>query len=70
MGQRDDIEPVAFTTVEVEDYVLLDLSGSVKWTERIKVFGRVENLLDEDYEDVLGFSTAGRSAYAGLQVDF
>ncbi len=39
-------------------------------TDDIQLFARVENLLDEDYEDVLGFNTAGTSGYLGVRVGF
>jgi vitamin B12 transporter len=34
----------------------------------VEVFGRVENALDEDYEEISGFNTPGVAAYAGLRV--
>jgi outer membrane cobalamin receptor len=30
----------------------------------------VENLFDDDYEEVNGFGSAGRTAYAGLELRF
>ena len=39
-------------------------------TDGIQLFARVENLFDEDYEDVLGFNTAGTSGYLGIRVGF
>jgi vitamin B12 transporter len=68
VGERDDIDPVTFATVEAGDYWLTDLALSWSAGRGIEVFGRVDNLLDEDYEDVLGFGTAGRSAWVGLSV--
>ena len=35
-------------------------------TDRLSLFGRVENLLDETYEDVFGFRASGVSAYIGV----
>jgi vitamin B12 transporter len=34
--------------------------------EAVRLFGRIENLFDADYEEVLDFGTAGRAAYAGI----
>jgi vitamin B12 transporter len=34
----------------------------------VRLLARVDNLLDEDYQDVLGFGTPGFSAYAGVSV--
>jgi vitamin B12 transporter len=31
------------------------------------VFARVENLLDREYEEVIGFGTPGMSAFLGIR---
>jgi vitamin B12 transporter len=48
----------------------VDLAASVRLLPQLTAYGRVENLLDADYEDVFGFNTPGLGAYAGLRVDF
>lgn len=70
IGEREDLDPVAFTTVTAEDYVLVNLAAQYKLTDQVELLGRVVNLFDEDYEDVLGFETPGTSAYAGVRVTF
>jgi outer membrane cobalamin receptor len=55
---------------------LFDLAGYSSWNagaswrlhRRLEIFGRVSNLFDRDYEEVLGFPALGRSAMAGLRV--
>ncbi|QXQ07085.1 TonB-dependent receptor [Sphingosinicellaceae bacterium] len=71
--QRD----VAFTdpsfvpvNVVLKDYVLLNLAASYKLTKTIEVFGRVENLLDEKYQEVFSFVSPGRGAYGGVRLSF
>ncbi len=54
--------------VTLDDYVLVSLAGSYKVQPNVELFGRVENLLDADYEEVYGFNTAGVAAYAGVKV--
>lgn len=73
-GRQDD---VAFTdpsfvpvTVALRDYVLINLNASYKLTDAITIFGRVENLLDEQYEEVFSFVAQGRGAYGGVKVHF
>jgi vitamin B12 transporter len=70
VGKRDDINPNTFGRTEADDYVLLNLSGSYQLTEEVELFARGENLLDEDYQDVLGFQTAGASGYGGVRIRF
>jgi len=59
--------PQPFERVELSSYRLVTLAGSWRLTNRIELFGRIENLLDEDYEDVFGFATPGVAAYVGLR---
>lgn len=73
-GRTDDL---AFTDpsfvpvrTRLDDYLLLGLNGDFAVTDRIGLFARLENLLDEDYEDVFSFTNPGRSAYAGLRARF
>ena len=46
------------------------MATSYQVTPKLQVFARVENALDEDYEEVLGFVALGRTAYAGLRYNF
>lgn len=57
-------------TILVEDYALVDLRASYPLNARVELYGRVENALDEDYQTLLNFGTAGRGAHAGLRVRF
>lgn len=58
------------TRVTLDDYLLVGLSGSVALSPRIELFGRLENLLDESYEEVFSFVSPGRAAYAGVRARF
>ena len=37
-------------------------------TPEVTVYGRVENALDEDYEDVYGYNTPGVAGFVGVRV--
>lgn len=54
--------------VTLDDYLLVNVAGSYKLDDNFEVFGRVENLIDEDYEEVFGFSTAPVTAFGGVKV--
>ena len=53
--------------VVLNDYTLVSLAGVYRLTDRIEVVGRIENLLDEKYENVRGFEGSGIGAYVGLR---
>ena len=56
--------------VALDDYGVLDLSAVYAFGERIELFGRIENAGDREYEELIGYRTAGRSLYAGLRLRF
>jgi len=64
---RDSID---IGNVALDDYEVLDLAIAYAPTAKLEVYGRVENALDEDYQEVLGYNTAGRSAYGGVRLRF
>ena len=67
----DSIDRDAFgQRVRLDGYVLADLRAALTLTERIELYGRVENLFDAQYETVLGYGTPGRAAYAGVRARF
>jgi vitamin B12 transporter len=71
-GKQDDLDFATFpaSRVSLGAYTLVTLSASWQLMDGLELFGRVENLLDETYQSVLGFNTPGIGAYAGLRVRF
>ena len=53
--------------VMLDDFVLVNLAAAYKVTERIEIFGRVDNLFDTDYEEVPGYHTTGVGVFAGVR---
>lgn len=56
--------------VPLENYDVLDITGSWMVTDEVEAYLRWENALDEDYQEVSGYNTAGSAAYAGVRVHF
>jgi vitamin B12 transporter len=71
VGKRDDYDFSTFPTTRVElgAYTLVNASATVELGEKITLTGRIENLFDEDYEEVLGYGTFGVSAYVGVKAE-
>ncbi len=60
----------SLTRVTLEDYWLVTAAASWTLTPGVEVYGRIENLLDQNYQEVYGFNTAGAAAYAGVKLTF
>lgn len=56
--------------VTLDDYTLVNFNARVELTEGISGFARVENLLDQRYEQVFSFVSPGRSAVVGIEARF
>ncbi|MBO9518791.1 MAG: TonB-dependent receptor [Porphyrobacter sp.] len=48
-------------------YTLVRIAAGYRVSDTIELFGRLENALDSDYEEVLSYGTAGRAVYAGVK---
>ncbi len=65
VGKRDD-----FGDAKLPSYTLVNVAASYQLTDYCKLFGRIDNLFDKEYEEVAGYGTAGLSAYAGIRLSF
>lgn len=68
VGERFDLDPVTFGRAMNEDYVVADLAVTWDASEYLSPFGRIGNLGDERYEEVVGFPAPGRTWALGLEV--
>ena len=70
-GEQDDCffppTPPCQERVQLDDFTLVTLAGSYRLSKQLQLFGRVENALDEDYEEVSGYVSPGRTAYLGVR---
>ena len=55
---------------DLDNYQVLELNASYQVFSSLQLYGRVENALDEDYEEVPTYNTSGSAAYAGLRYSF
>ena len=55
---------------QLDDYQLLELTASYQLLPGLQLYGRLENALDEDYQEVPTYNTSGAAGYAGLRYAF
>jgi len=55
---------------DIEDYNFVNIAAEYEINSHMSIFGRIDNLGDEHYAEVLGFPALGRAAYGGLKVRF
>src|SRR5262245_23443584 len=74
IGKRRDYDPALFSRFDQQGnpiynggYTKLDLAGSYRINSSISFFGRIENLLNQDYEEVLGYPAYRLNFSAGMR---
>jgi len=72
VGKRPDKDYSVwpYPDVILSGYTLLDAALSFDLSQRLQVFGRLDNMLDQKYEFVYGYGTPRFSAYAGVRVSW
>lgn len=73
-GKQDDTFfppfPQPQQTVEMDDFTLVNINANYSVTEQLRVYVRLDNVLDEEYEEVFGFQTLGFGAHVGVRYNF
>lgn len=54
----------------LDDYLLVDVRAAYAVSDRLEVYARVENLLDEDYATTRRYGSIGRGGYVGFRQSF
>lgn len=70
VGERQDADFSTFQNITLDGYTLVNFYASYDVYKNVTLFGRLENLTDEKYEEVLGYGTPGRAGYGGVKVTF
>ena len=69
--QEDDFfppRPPFQERVELDSFTLINLSGYYNVNELVSVTARLENVVDENYEQVFGFESPGFGGYLGVRL--
>lgn len=68
-GRRWDMDYSGYPAVRVwmEPYAQLDVLLSYRWRRQVEFYGKFQNLLDPDAEDIFGYALPGRAAYGGVK---
>lgn len=71
-SQRDNVFTPAFAQAQrtLDDFWLVGATASYEILPGMTLFGRVENLLDETYEEAFGYRGSGLGVFLGLRSRF
>jgi vitamin B12 transporter len=60
----------AANTILLKGYGLVDLRASYPVNEKLELYARIENLLNQHYETTYQYGTLGRGVYGGVRARF
>lgn len=55
---------------KLDSWTRVDLTGSYDLNDTVEIHGRIENLLDEEYQQILGYGTPGLSGSVGVRLRY
>lgn len=67
---RSSAEAVGTSGEALDDYSLVDINASIQLFAGLTAYARLENALDEQYQEIPTYRTARRAAYAGVRYEF
>jgi vitamin B12 transporter len=72
VGKRADMNYATYPTTRLTmpGYVVTNLAASYHLTKNFQIIGRIDNLFNKDYEEVVGYGTPGISAFGGIRASF
>ena len=56
--------------VSLDDYEVLDINAWYALSDKLEIYTRAENILDEKYEEAIGYNTTAAAVYGGLRYQF
>lgn len=62
--------PFGSQQVALNDYWLVNAAASYRIQPGVELYGRVENLLDQKYQEVFGFNTPGLAGFVGVRLSY
>jgi vitamin B12 transporter len=69
-AHRRDVDAKTFRQIDAEDYTVVRVYGAWQVNARLALKARLENLLNENYEEVNGYPALGLGAFAGAEWRF
>lgn len=69
-GWIDGTRDFSITRIKTPGYMLVNVAGSYDLAEGVTATARVDNLLNKQFQNPLGFRAPGLAAYAGLRMSY
>ena len=68
VGSRDDVDPLSFERARASSFTTANIALAYSLWDGVEITGRVLNVTDADYQEVLGYPAPGRRYMVGLRL--
>ncbi len=68
VGSRQDVDPVTFERATADSYTTASIALAYAVWNGVEITGRVLNVADADYQEILGYPAPGRQYLVGLRL--
>jgi vitamin B12 transporter len=68
VGARDDVDPITYERSRAQSHTTGDITLAYSLWTGVEITGRVLNVLDKEYQEVLGYPAPGRRYLFGLRL--
>ncbi len=68
VGSREDVAGFPSVTYKLDAYTLVNFAVRYQATRNLQLYGRIDNLLNEDYQTIYGYNTDNIAAYVGIKL--
>jgi vitamin B12 transporter len=69
-GSQLDTDFATFQNVKLDSFTLVGANARYRVSDNVALTLRGSNLLDEDYQEIVGYTSSSRAIFGGLELDF
>lgn len=69
-SSADSIDEVRGSLVSLDNFGVMDINATYTLNDNVELYARIENVLDEEYQEIFDFNSADRGSYVGLRLNF
>ncbi|MFT3722227.1 MAG: TonB-dependent receptor [Hyphomonadaceae bacterium] len=66
-GEQRDTDFATFLRTQMDAYTLVRVGAAYTLSDQIELYARVENALDEDYQEVIGYRGSPQGVFVGIR---
>jgi vitamin B12 transporter len=67
IGEKEDLVGFPAKSVTLDSYTLVDMIVDYDMNQNLNIYAKIDNILDEEYQEITGYGTSGIAYYLGFR---